>query len=400
MKFLALTLFLALPLSAENLKEIRNWKNNKGKVIKAKLIRLKKDKVTLQTTNGREATIKISVLSQDDQKLLQAWAQKNKNSDNAVREIPSGPFRWKSKFSGDATPDVEYVKYDEKRKAHLYKTKHFDFYIEEKMTNSTVSKCVAVFDNIVDALDEFPIKLNTIPDGSRPRYETILCSSQRRYAELGGPPNSGGFFAPSKNLTVIPFSSMGIVKKGKNFVFDGKNRTFDTLVHELVHHSTSHWRAQPTWIVEGMADYMAAMPYRSGSFNFSNPGGYIASKIRKYSHTPIAPKGVLQAVKPMRMLTVSRREWNATLFASQLEGGRYYASSMVYFYYFARVDDRGDGKQLIQYMHTLENARKAGKKIDQKAMIEKFLLRGRSEQELEAEMKESLKSKGLKINFR
>ena len=409
MKFLSLALFLTLPLTAQDLTKIRNWKNNAGKVIKAKLISTNADKVTLETLNGKRATIKISVLSNSDQELIKKWSKQNKSqlhagASSTTGSVPQGPFRWKSNFSGDATPEVKYVQFDDKRKAHLYKTKHFDFYIEQKMTNSTVSKCVAVFDNIVDALNEFPIGLKTVPDGSRPRYETILCASQARYMQLGGVPNSGGFFDPRRNLTVIPFTSMGIVQKGNNFVFDGKKRDFSTLVHELVHHCTSHWRAQPTWIVEGMADYMSAMPYRSGSFNFSNTGGYIAAQIRKYTKTTVGyhvvPKGVLQAITPERMLTVSRREWNMTLIQNQAEGSRYYASSMVYFYYFARVDGRGDGKYLIQYMHTLENARKNKKQVDQKAMIEKFLLRGRSYEELKTDMKNDLKSKGLKINFR
>ena len=403
MKFLPLFLYSSLLLSvhATDLTQFREWKNNKGQTVEAKMLKFKNNEVTMQRKNGKVVKIPVNLLSKADQDLLKKW----KSANPKVAGIPTGPFNWDSKFNGDATPDIEYINFDKERNAHLYKTKYFDFYITEKMTNSTVSKCVAVFDCIVGALNDMPLELNTVPGDGKPRYEAILVATDAQYMKLGGMPNSGGFFAPSRNLTVIPFKSMGIVKKGNNFVFDGKNTDFSTLIHELTHHSVSHWKSIPAWASEGMADYMAAMSYRSGSFNYSNRGGYIAKNIRKMKKyvagAQIVKGGVLHSLKPEFLFKLNRRTWNATLGADRVAGSRQYVSSMVLFYYFCHIDADGDGENFIQYMHAHENDVKSGKIRDNNDLthVNKYLLRGRSYKDLEEDMVKKLSKKGIKVKF-
>ena len=58
-----------------------------------------------------------------------------------------------------------------------------------------------------------------------------------------------------------------LVEDQSDWGCDGKKRSFDTLVHELTHHSMGNkWSNLPVWVIEGIADYMAAMSAKDAKF--------------------------------------------------------------------------------------------------------------------------------------
>lgn len=400
-------IILSLCLSSHaKVEGMRTWTNNKNKSLEAALMRVFNDtnkgqritKATFKLKSGKVIDIPVTSLSATHTKELLGWI---KSHPTGVAS-PSAPYSWPSQYNGSNSPKVVYLKYDTKRKAHLYQTKHFNFYVDTKLSNSTVSKCVAVFDTIVEAIDSLPFQFDTIPKGDRARYEAILVSSRETYMRMGGIPNSGGFFSPGKNLTVIPFSSLGIVQKGNKWVFDGKRRSFGTLLHELTHHSLSQWRGVPAWFQEGFADYMEAMPYQSGRFLFTNTGSAISSKIREYKKYPtggeVIPKGVFQMIHPHALFGLSRANWNGQM-GDRVRSARNYTSSTVLAYYFMHEDGNGDGAHIIQWIHAWRAAVMSGQASQYGALVEKHLLRGRSAQALEKDIQDAMRKKGLRINF-
>lgn len=422
MRFSILLLFLTLSLSfiasafppatANNtatVEGLREWTNSKNQSIKASLVRItriKADKdnkkprvdVTFKLKTGKKVTFDIELLSKAHQQQLGTWIQSNPTG----IAKPTPPYSWPSQHNGNNSPKVEYIEFDEKRNAHLFRTAHFDFFSDEKLSDATISKCVAVFDSIVEAINEFPMEMDTIPTGDKPRFQALLVSTQEKYMQMGGIPNSGGFFSPSQNLTVIPLHSLGIEKKGNNWVFDGQKRSFETLIHELTHHCTSHWRGMPPWFEEGLADYMAAMPYQSGRFLFTNTGSAISSNIRKYKDTTVEnqvlPKGVYQMRNPKTMFSMSRREWNGMM-RDRITATRNYSSSMILMYYFMHEDGRGDGHHLIQWMHKHRAAYLSRRNDDIEDIFKKHILRDRTYEELEEEIQDAMSKKGTRLEF-
>lgn len=392
--------------SAEGLRKWTNTKNQDITASLARITRLKSDKknsefrvdVTFKLKTGEKITFNAELLSKPHQNELKNWL---KNNPTGIAK-PSAPYSWPSKHNGSNTPKVEYVKFDDKRNAHLFQTTHFDFYSDEKLSDATISKCVAVFDSIVEAIDTFPMEMNTIPSEDKPRYQAILVSTQEKYMKMGGIVNSAGFFSPSRNLTVIPLRSLGIVKKGNNWVFDGKKRSFKTLIHELTHHSTSHWWGMPPWFEEGLADYMEAMPYQSGRFLFTNPGAAVSGSIREYKNTTvesrILPKGVYQMRHAEILFTMSRKQWNATM-ADPVTATRNYSSSMILMYFFMHEDGKGDGHHLIQWMHGYRAAILSRRNDDLNALFKKHILRDRTYEELEQEIQDAMSKKGTRLEF-
>ena len=390
---------------------VRVWTNSKKQDLTASLVKIvyvkpakKEDKprydVTFKLKTGKKVTFDLELLSKPHKDELWAWL---KGNPYGVAK-PTPPYTWPTQHNGNNSPKVEYVKYDEERYAHLYKTAHFDFYSDERLTNSTISKCVALFDSIVGAIDSLPLELDTIPSGDKPRYQAILLSTREKYMQMGGIHNSGGFFSSGENLTVIPFESLGIEKKGNNWIFDGKNRSFSTLVHELTHHSTSHWLHTPAWFYEGLAEYMAAMPYQSGRFLFTNPGSSLSSDVRsKYKNTVIEdavfPKGVFQMKHPEQLLTITYEGWGGDLKKNLTNGSRNYTSSMILAYFFMHEDGNGDGHNLIQWLHEHRAAAASRKDSELDAIFKKHILRDRTYKQLEEEIKTAMGKKGLRLEF-
>ncbi|WP_018970236.1 hypothetical protein [Rubritalea marina] len=372
--------------SADEVLGLRAWTNQKGQSLQASFVKIRTEQkdgkntamVTFKKARGREVTFEAKLLSDEHQLELAEWLDNNPHG----TAPPTPPYSWPSQYRGKNTPKAEYIKYDDNYKAHLYRTKHFDFFVDAKISDATVSKCVAVFDSIVEAINSLPLAMDTIPHGDKPRFEAILVSTHKKYKDMGGQPNSAGFFSPRRNLTVIPFRSLGIVKKNNNWVFDGKNRDFSVLIHELTHHATSHWIGMPPWFHEGFAEYMSQMPYRSGTFLFTNPGRAVANKVKKANFRP-----------PNYVLNLSYPEWNRSL--------RYhhYASSMLLVYYFMHVDGSGNGEHFIQWMHAWRSAFLAKRNDEYADLLEEHLLRGRSIDELGKEISAAMMKKGSKIGY-
>lgn len=403
--FFSIALLGSLSIHAK-VSGLREWTDQKSRSMQASLIRIyneKQDgkeitKASFKLKNGKKVSIPVSTLSSANQQELRAWV---KNNPTGVAP-PAPPYKWPSQYNGSNAPKVVYVKFDTTRKAHLYRTKHFDFFIDQDISKSTVSKCVAVFDSIVEAIDSLPMQLDTIPSGNRKRYQALLVSSRDTYMKLGGIPNSGGFFSPRQNLTVIPFTSLGIVKKGNKWVFDGKRRSFDTLLHELTHHSTSHWRGMPPWFEEGFADYMESMPYQSGRFLFTNPGSAISSSIREYKKYTVAngiiPGGVFKMIHPQKLFATNRQNWNGMM-KDRIASARNYTSSAVLVYYFMHEDGDGDGAHFIQWLHAWRAAVLSRNSSSYNELIKTHLLRDRAYSALEGDIQDAMRKKGLRVSF-
>ena len=384
----------------------RPWTNKEGNQMEASLVRVfnKKEEeqrilqVTFKLKGGKEVTIPVSTLSDTSQEEIKTWLQKHPFGVGR----PEGPYMWPSYYQGANSPKVNFVRFDEKRKAYFYRTAHFDFYIDQDISKNTVSQCVAVFDTIVEALDSLPMQLDAIPRGDRPRFEALLVSTKEEYYRNGGMPNSGGVFMPGKNLTMIPFSSLGIVKRGNKWVFDGSKRDFEVLLHELTHHSTSHWRGMPPWFEEGLAEYMSVMPYRSGRILFTNPGNAVALSIRHFKKTTleglIYPKNTFQMLHPKALFDLDRRTWNGGM-RDPLVSSRNYSCSMALMYYFMHEDGDGDGGHLIQWMHAWRAAVVTGNAEKYQELVKKHLYRDRSEEELEEDIRSALVKKGVRVDF-
>ncbi|MEO0413692.1 MAG: hypothetical protein AAF226_01920, partial [Verrucomicrobiota bacterium] len=139
-----------------------------------------------------------------------------------------------------------------------------------------------------------------------------------------------------------------------------KNTKFDprTLVHETVHAVTHNWiQTMPMWMVEGIADYVAAIPYSKGRFILKeHPRGLNDMITRKLHHTgstalfqptdfvyldhfafmgDARPEPIIQLEKvEPTTVTISKKE----AASASDDVLRRYSSSMMLFHHFTKTD--------------------------------------------------------------
>ncbi len=68
---------------------------------------------------------------------------------------------------------------------------------------------------------------------------------------------------------MVPLTSLGVRPVGSGYMLD-RDKSSKTLPHELVHQLTPDRYYAPGsmgWFTEGIAEYVATTPYRSGSYN-------------------------------------------------------------------------------------------------------------------------------------
>ena len=160
-----------------------------------------------------------------------------------------------------------------------------------------------------------------------------------------------------------------------------------------------NWGFLPVWFHEGIAEYMQAMPYRSGQFLFTNPGAAMSKHLRDsvgniWKEFPCVP--------PKEMLHMEHRAWNAMGAADPRRAWRNYASAEILVWYFMHVDDEGDGAHFIRWIHELKSAYPRHRKnwaTKRGELTEQLLLRERSWEELEEEIRKATLEKGVRISF-
>ncbi len=92
------------------------------------------------------------------------------------------------------------------------------------------------------------------------------------YVKAGGPPKSDGVFIGGKAIVMVPLTSLGVRPVGSGYMLD-REKSSKTLPHELTHQLTPNAYFAPGamgWFTEGIAEYIAVTPYRSGAYSVRN----------------------------------------------------------------------------------------------------------------------------------
>ncbi|MDF1825845.1 MAG: hypothetical protein P1U68_14455 [Verrucomicrobiales bacterium] len=116
-----------------------------------------------------------------------------------------------------------------------------------------------------------------------------------------------------------------------------------TLVHEMAHQSMHDWLPLlPLWFIEGMAEYLATIPYQNQIFRFDQSESGLREVLKsRYGSPP------LRIAHPARIL--STESWD--------NSSNDYLSSLFLVFYLAEYDRDGKGTGLQAYLGEIEKAR-------------------------------------------
>lgn len=164
--------------------------------------------------------------------------------------------------------------------------------------------------------------------------------------------------------------------------------------HELVHQFTPReyfcQSETNSWFIEGIAEYVATIPYRAGTFNLRRHRralvDYSTGFSRKYGRgRNIGTDITVPSLEKFMALPYRR-------FAGNSEANFNYAVGMLLTYYFIHFDGDGDAARLKKFNQALA----AGKPYEE---AEALLLDGRTYQQLEEDVAKAWSRAGVKFTF-
>lgn len=373
--------------------DTRTWISVDGRELEAELVRVEGDSVVLRRmVDWRVFTIPIKSLSEADQEYLKQYSEsdaKREDIANSSRIFPENGLTWPRTVEAPGDFEVEILEEDNERGIYRYRSGHFVFTSDIKLARKVVSDFAEIFEGTYLAVRAMP--LNWRIEAPLEGYAVQLFGERSDYEAAGGLPGSGGIYLGGQRVILVPMDSLGVKKSSSGVTLDGEGG-HGTLIHEITHQVQHDWLSRmPVWMVEGFAEYVEAVPYARGEFDFDDLEPLEALR------TGGRVRDEFFMIEPKRLMTMNGTDWNSSFGADSLTVRKQYASAFLLVYYFAHLDGEGDGRRLWEALRILESARTREEWQDAQSRARKALLDGRSYPELFEDMQRTYRSEGIKL---
>ncbi len=343
-------LYLCLPRLTADPKE-RTWTNAEGVAISAKMVGLEGNTVKLRSvSNGRIVPVPLNSLSAEDQAYVREW-----------RDLGFGTKveRWPTELR----PMLNFTarKVESASQGWVYETPNYRFHCDVELQGSLIKKYSEAFEATYYAIANLPLQLDPKPPEGK--FTVRLFEDRDDYIRAGGPRGSGGVYIISSKEILVPMQSLGVRSVGNRVAIDNRNYDSGTLIHEITHQVMHDWLdVLPVWFVEGIAEYMAAVPFHETRFNFREIHGGVKEHLEEeYRVSKVRGEYVVDVVTPEMLMGLSHQQWAAAV-SSGRNAALNYRSAMMMIYYFTHLDGNGDGSQMVAY---LQQARSGQKEMKQ-----------------------------------
>lgn len=366
--------------------QARTWTNRDGKLIEAELLGVEGDMVKLQV--GKKVyEIPLKSLSDADQEFLsEADSSETQGavSDSAV--TASFAQEWPRLVSTDL--DLTITEETKDDGSFVYQSPHYAFHTKTRLGKSVVKRFAVLFEATREYVQRLPIA--SMKAQQTKRYEIFLFDTDQEYYQAGGLEGSAGVYIGSKDVILVKCESLGLIRRSNSWAVD-YDRTNKTLPHEITHQLTDreyYERGAMGWFSEGMAEYVAITPYRSGKFMVnkvhSSVEEYVTGFSRKDRRGRNLGKDILMpSIKEYMLMSYG------DFFADAQTN---YGVAALLVTYFCHYDGEGDAARLKKFLAALKQGEKGEAAL-------KFLLDGRSFSELEDEIFRAWKKRGVSLSF-
>jgi hypothetical protein len=369
---LAITVCLLVPTRGQAGEPTRAWTGLDGRRLDAVLVDADADTVLLRVPTGEEYRLELALLSEADTRYIARW---RKSGANAI---------WPSEAKAKASDAIVIVREDTAKREFVYRSEHFQFASDIRISKSVVLEFSRIFEATYAALSALPLGHRLQPPKGETHFRTRVFQTREEYYRGGGFPGSAGLYVGETGEVLIPLSSLGVRVVGRRVVL---NREIGnaTLVHELVHQLAAlDQKNVPVWYREGIADYLASCPYRTGRFSFDAPARAVVDFLRR-------PDGLL--LPPLRdFLGFGREEFYGANEGLGEEARTHYAGALLLVTHFFHSDGSGDAARIKAYVKALAAGRPQNVALA-------LLIDGRTPEDLEFEMQTAWQTVGLRVAF-
>ncbi len=368
--------------------ETRTWADQQDRKIEARMLGMDGGSVILELPDGRKVPYPLEKLSAADA----AYAK------NQSREAAGGPAGksglnfeapWPDRIKFSEDPEIVVVREDPGKKDFVYESAHYRYTCDVRLSKTVVKGFAVMFEATYLFCRSLPLAI----DGGRKtdgKYQILLFEELEDYVEAGGPPESAGVFIGGKDVVMVPLQSLGVRPVGSGYMLD-RDKSSKTLPHELTHQLTpvAYYRtAAKGWFSEGLAEYVAVTPYRSGSFSVRNNHRDIMDYVTGYGAKNTGGRALGTKIELPALKQFMLQSYEDFLENSQLN----YGCALLITYYFMQMDGEGDASRLKEFLAALRKGKDREEALN-------VLLDGRTFEELEVEIAKQWSRKGVDLIF-
>ena len=369
----------------------RVWTDSQGRTVKAELLEVDGKSVVLLLPDGRKIPYAIEKLSKVDQAFIKKFGLDGKEGESAVIIPDNFDDRWPDYAAAKGAVRIETIEENAAEKRFVYESANFRYQSDVALLNTVIGGFAVLFEATHEYCRTLPLSLNSgIKQNGK--YQIILFENKEDYIAAGGPPDSGGVYISEKNIVMVPLTSLGVQKFGSGYTLD-RDKGNKTLPHEIVHQLTPPPYYEPGsdgWFTEGVAEYVAVTPYRSGSYNVRSNSKAIIAYATAWGIQGKSGRNLGTTLKIGPLKTFMMQPYSS--FTSANKANFNYGCSMLLANYFFHMDGEGDAKRIKSFL----KAMKAGKKGEEALAI---LLDGRTWEQLQADIAAAYEKEKVTITF-
>ncbi|MEM9237977.1 MAG: hypothetical protein AAGB14_14480 [Verrucomicrobiota bacterium] len=381
---LLILLFLTLSAHAET----KVWNTKHGGSFEARMVSQKNGVGLFEMEGGRRFSLKLSDLAPAGASPTAAASRPIARSATSAPRTSRYGYPFPKDVRYDSRAQVRVISEDREKSVYRYESLHYHFASDVRLTSEVLRNFSVIFETTYSYCQALPLSMRKA-GGSR--FPVLLFGSMEAYFRAGGPPGSAGVYMPSRGLVMVPLASLGVQAGSTGMTLDRK-RESRVLVHELVHQLTPtayYAEGARGWFSEGLAEYVAASPYRRGYFQ-SDPHGravkaYVTARGlngkmgRSLGSTVRLPKLKQFMTQPYASFSGSRANLN-------------YGGGLLLVSYFFHLDEPNAGHHLTRFLKALDQGQSGAAALNQ--------LRGpRSFEQLEQDIARAWRAKGVEVVF-
>ena len=371
-----------------NAADMREWTDLQNRRIEGRMLGLAGDVVSLELKDGHKVSVPLAKLSAADA----AYARSQNGSAHPPESGKSAlnfdaPWPDRIKFGED--PEIATVEEDAANKHFVYESANYRYTCDARLSKSVVKGFAVLFEATHLFCRTLPLALD---DGKKTdgKLQILLFKELEDYQLAGGRPGSAGIFMSGKASVMVPLTSLGVRPIASGFMLD-REKSSQSLPHELTHQLTPRSYFEPGamgWFSEGIAEYVAVTPYRSGAYSVRNNHDDIIAYVTGTGTKNMGGRKLGKDIRLPDLKTFLTQDYDSFLEAPQLN----YGSGLLLTYYFLQMDGAGDGQRIKGFLKALRDS-----KTGDDALA--ILLDGRSYEELATEISKAWKRRGVNLTF-
>ncbi len=301
---------------------------------------------------------------------------------------------------------------------YLYTSGNFVFFCPLRADMAAMEPIARLFENTCNACTALPLNFAC----SNGVYQVRIFRNREHFLDTIGQQYAKAPGVYMQGCILLPAETLGLEAVGDRLrKAPGREADTDTILHELAHLLTlrdATWDT-PTWLGEGIAEYVRLAADAEGNFDFAG----VKEELAPYITTGRRLGAELSAPPLEQFMNQSRMEFQQ----AQGKAGHFnYAFATLLTYYFLHLDGKGDAAPITAWMQHLQSTPKATAHLRynlpanptpeqvaaerQRLMQEVLatreiyyyepLLQGRSWPELEKEISHKVEeSLGIRVNF-